>query len=102
MSDEHGTVLSPADIGMPDSHPTTTEIHVEFAAVNGGTKMVMTHLGIPAGSPGAAGWAMAFAKLVAYVQADRKSVVEGKSVSVRVDPGGRRNIKKKKINRSTN
>src|SRR3546814_8270970 len=63
MSDEHGTVLSPADIGMPDSHPTTTEIHVEFAAVNGGTKMVMTHLGIPAGSPGDAGWAMAFAKL---------------------------------------
>src|SRR3546814_13370166 len=28
--------------------------------------------------------------------ADRKSVVSGKSVSVRVDPGGRRNIKKKK------
>src|SRR3546814_18025071 len=27
---------------------------------------------------------------------DRKSVVEGKSVSVRVDMGGRRNIKKKK------
>src|SRR3546814_17983258 len=27
---------------------------------------------------------------------DRKSVVEGKSVSVRVDPGGCRNIKKKK------
>src|SRR3546814_20701770 len=29
--------------------------------------------------------------------ADRKSVGEGKSVSVRVDPGGRRVIKKKKI-----
>src|SRR3546814_18980555 len=28
---------------------------------------------------------------------DRKSVVEGKSVSVRVDSGGRRNIKKKNI-----
>src|SRR3546814_17476357 len=28
---------------------------------------------------------------------DRKSVVSGKSVSVRVDLGGRRNIKKKKI-----
>src|SRR3546814_12027956 len=27
---------------------------------------------------------------------DRKSVVEGKSVSGRVDPGGRRNLKKKK------
>src|SRR3546814_16150271 len=30
---------------------------------------------------------------------DRKSVVEGKSVSVRVDPGGRRHIKKKKKNK---
>src|SRR3546814_16918015 len=29
-------------------------------------------------------------------KADRKSVVEGKSVSVRVDPGGRRIINKKK------
>src|SRR3546814_1211828 len=29
-------------------------------------------------------------------QRDRKSVVEGKSVAVRVDLGGRRNIKKKK------
>src|SRR3546814_14919384 len=29
-------------------------------------------------------------------QRDRKSVVSGKSVSVRVDPGGRRIIKKKK------
>src|SRR3546814_13137047 len=29
-------------------------------------------------------------------EADRKRVVEGKSVSVRVDPGGRRIIKKKK------
>src|SRR3546814_17154460 len=31
-------------------------------------------------------------------QADRKSVVEGKSVSGRVDPGGRRIIHKKKSN----
>src|SRR3546814_4311816 len=33
-------------------------------------------------------------------EADRKSVVEGKSVSVRVDLGGRRIIKKKKRNAS--
>src|SRR3546814_13482082 len=32
----------------------------------------------------------------AYTDADRKSVVEGKGVYVRVDPGGRRIIKKKK------
>src|SRR3546814_13910443 len=32
---------------------------------------------------------------------DRKSVVSGKSVSVRVDLGGRRNIKKKKKQKNT-
>jgi hypothetical protein len=69
MSDEHGTVLSPAAVGMPDGHPTITEIHVELEEVDGRTKMVMTHVGIPAGSPGAAGWAMAFTKLDAYVEA---------------------------------
>src|SRR3546814_12577576 len=31
-----------------------------------------------------------------YLVLDRKSVVSGKSVSVRVDPGGRRLLKKKK------
>src|SRR3546814_20071735 len=35
--------------------------------------------------------------MAAPQQKDRKSVVEGKSVSVRVDLGGRRIIKKKKI-----
>jgi uncharacterized protein YndB with AHSA1/START domain len=69
MSDEHGTVLAPADIGMPDGHPTTTEVRVDLEPVDGRTKMVMTHIGIPAASPGAAGWEMAFAKLLAYVEA---------------------------------
>src|SRR3546814_19680515 len=36
----------------------------------------------------------------ALIEGDRKSVVEGKSVSVRVDLGGRRILKKK--NKSTN
>src|SRR3546814_17527360 len=35
-------------------------------------------------------------------KADRKSVAEGKSVSVRVDPGGRRLIKKKHDKQPTN
>jgi len=67
MSDEHGNVLSPADLGMPDGHPTTTEVRVELEDVDGRTRMVMTHAGIPAGSPGAAGWTMAFDKLAAYL-----------------------------------
>src|SRR5207247_10342986 len=56
MSDEHGNVLSAADMGMPEGHPTTTEVSVELAAVGDRTTMVMTHRGIPADSPGATGW----------------------------------------------
>jgi uncharacterized protein YndB with AHSA1/START domain len=67
MADEHGNVLSPPDAGMPSDHPTTTVITVELAAVDGRTHMVMTHAGIPAGSPGAAGWSMAFDKLAAHL-----------------------------------
>jgi uncharacterized protein YndB with AHSA1/START domain len=57
-SDEHGTA---------DGHPEATEVRVELAAIDGGTKMVMTHVGIPADSPGATGWTMALDKLAAHV-----------------------------------
>ena len=67
MADESGKVVSPADIGMPEGHPLTTEIRVELEDLGGRTKMVMTHVGIPSDSPGATGWVMAFDKLVAYV-----------------------------------
>src|SRR3546814_12449554 len=40
-------------------------------------------------------------KLLALEMGDRKSVVEGKSVSVRVDLGGRRLIKKNKKTKHT-
>ena len=69
MSDEHGNVMSPSEMGMPDGHPTTTEVIVELAEIDGRTKMVMTHVGIPAGSPGAMGWTMAFEKLGVYLAA---------------------------------
>jgi len=68
MSDEHGNVKSPSDMGMPEGHPMTTEVRVELEAVGGATKMVLTHAGIPSDSPGAAGWAMAFDKLAAHVE----------------------------------
>jgi uncharacterized protein YndB with AHSA1/START domain len=68
MSDENGNVLSPEDTGMPAGHPTTTVVRVELEVVGGRTKMVMTHVGIPSDSPGAAGWTMAFDKLAAYVE----------------------------------
>jgi uncharacterized protein YndB with AHSA1/START domain len=71
MSDESGNVLSPSDMGMPEGHPTTTEVIVELNEVGGRTRMVMTHVGIPKDSPGAAGWTMAFEKLAAHVLAQR-------------------------------
>jgi len=69
VSDENGNVLRPADMGMPDGHPATTEVAVELTDLGGRTKIVLTHSGIPADSPGAAGWAMALGKLAAHVEA---------------------------------
>lgn len=68
ISDENGNVSSHPDAGMPGSHPTTTEVRVELEDIGGRTKMVLTHLGLPADSPGAAGWTMALDKLAAHVQ----------------------------------
>ncbi len=68
ISDEHGNVSSPPDSGA-DGHPVTTEVRVELKGVGGRTNMVMTHVGIPADSPGAAGWVMALDKLAGHVAA---------------------------------
>jgi len=67
MSDEHGNVLSPADIGLPAGHPATTEIQVEFADLGDRTRMVVTHVGVAEDSPGAAAWLAALDKLAAKV-----------------------------------
>jgi uncharacterized protein YndB with AHSA1/START domain len=68
MCDEDGNVKSPADMGMPEGHPEATEIIVELEDLGGRTKMVMTHVGVPAGSPGESGWTMAFDKLAAHIE----------------------------------
>lgn len=73
ISDEHGNVKSPAQMGMPEGHPTTTEVRVELERVGGGTRMVLTHLGVPPGSPGAAGWAMALDALATNLEGARLS-----------------------------
>ena len=67
MSDEDGNVISPAAMGMPD-HPEVTEVIVELEDAGEQTKMVMTHVGVPAGSPGAGGWAQAFDKMAAHLE----------------------------------
>jgi uncharacterized protein YndB with AHSA1/START domain len=54
-----------------DAHPTATEVRVELEDLGDRTRMVMTHQGIPPGSPGATGWTMAFDKLAAHVEGRR-------------------------------
>ncbi len=66
MSDEHGRVLGAEERGMAASHPPT-EVVVEFEDLGGRTRIVLTHVGVPADSPGAAGWRMALDKLGARV-----------------------------------
>jgi uncharacterized protein YndB with AHSA1/START domain len=70
MSDEHGSVATPGQTGRPHGHPTTTEVRVELEAIDGATRMVMTHAGIPADSPGAVGWMTAFDKLEALLASE--------------------------------
>jgi uncharacterized protein YndB with AHSA1/START domain len=69
LSDENGNLRSPSEAGMPEGHPTTTEVHVQLEDMDGRTRMVMTHVGVPSDSPGAAGWTMAIDKLASLVQA---------------------------------
>jgi uncharacterized protein YndB with AHSA1/START domain len=71
ISDESGNMATPSDAGVPEGHPTRTEVRVELEDLGGRTKMVLTHLGIPGDSPGAAGWTMALDKLVTHLGAHR-------------------------------
>lgn len=67
LADEQGNPVRPA--GMPASHPDLTEVRVELEDLGDRTRMRMTHLGVPALSPGARGWSVAFDKLAAYLAA---------------------------------
>ena len=66
-ADADGNVVAPAAMGMPEGHPESTTVIVELERVDDTTKMTMTHEGVPAESPGAMGWNMAFDKLVDHV-----------------------------------
>ncbi len=67
MADENGQPKSATEMGMPEGHDMTTQVVVELEDLGGKTKMVMTHVGVPADSPGAGGWGQAIDKLVALV-----------------------------------
>lgn len=68
MADKDGNVLPAADMGMPAGTPDTTEVVVELRDLGARTHMTMTHRGVPADSPGAAGWNMAFDKLALHLK----------------------------------
>lgn len=63
MSDEKGNIMPP----QSNDHPGTTEVTVQLEALDGATKMTMTHAGVPADSPGASGWEQAFAKMGEHI-----------------------------------
>ncbi len=65
-ADENGNVVSPSAYGMPDGYPATTEVTVELEDLNGRTKMILTHAGVPAGAK--AGWEQAFAKMNDHIE----------------------------------
>lgn len=69
MSDEDGNIKTPEEMGMPAGHPTVTVVTVVFEDLGDQTKIVMTHEGVPADSPGAMGWNMAIDKLATHVEA---------------------------------
>lgn len=51
------------DVPDGDPHGAATEVRVELEPADAGTRLTLTHLGIPAGSPGEMGWTMALDKL---------------------------------------
>ena len=67
MADAQGRTVTPAEVGMPQSRPAVTEVRLELEETGGRTRMLMTHAGVPADSPGAVGWNMAFDKLASYI-----------------------------------
>ncbi|MEM9951749.1 MAG: SRPBCC domain-containing protein [Chloroflexota bacterium] len=58
MADENGNLMPPNG-----NFPTQTQVTVVLEAIDGGTKMVMTHAGVPADSGADGGWNQAFNKL---------------------------------------
>jgi uncharacterized protein YndB with AHSA1/START domain len=70
MTDAEGNIVVPP--GAPDGHPATTEVRVDFDGNSERTSIVLTHVGIPADSPGATGWLMAFDKLTKELANDTR------------------------------
>ncbi len=65
MCEPNGKLISPQTMGMPLGTPQFTEIVLDLKDDGGATLLALTHVGIPAGTPGERGWAMALDKLAA-------------------------------------
>jgi uncharacterized protein YndB with AHSA1/START domain len=66
-ADADGNAMTAEQIGMPAGMPTETMIVVDLEDLGARTKMTLTHIGVPADSPGATGWATAIDKMRARV-----------------------------------
>lgn len=67
MGDADGNPMTAEQMGMPAGASMETSIIVELEDLGDQTKMVMTHVGVPADSPGGQGWNMAIDKLEARI-----------------------------------
>ncbi len=65
-ADENGNVMSPADMGMPEGYPATTEVTVTLEDLGGKTKMTLTQTGVPTGAGD--GWQQAFEKMADHIK----------------------------------
>lgn len=69
MADADGKAMTAEQMGMPAGAPVETSVVVELTDLGDRTSMILTHVGVPADSPGAQGWSMAIDKLEARIAA---------------------------------
>lgn len=63
IADADGNPMTAEQMGMPGGAHMETSVVVELEDLGDRTRMSLTHIGIPADSPGGQGWAMAIDKL---------------------------------------
>ena len=68
MADENGNVVSSSAQGTKDGPPATTEVIVVLEELDGRTRMIMTHAGVPADSRAGDGWTQAFDKMTDHIE----------------------------------
>ena len=69
MADADGNTMTAEQLGMPVGTPVQTSIVVDLEDLGLRTKMTVSHIGVPADSPGGQGWAMAIDQLEARAAA---------------------------------